>query len=299
METTERIFFENGIYEDVLEEILKAQKNHSDKTFYIQPYSDRLISGLKKYLPSAGHKWRLYASITRDLTNAHYTAEIIDWEYKPDIKVERLNLLNQYIQLHQPGEKSIYQTQLSGKLCANLISIKNLQKLENPIPVNRFYKISDGTPLKVRTRSGNWSYVTLMTEKDDHDYILESYLAADFEKKVKESSRLSHKTRNQRLEAAEKTPTKIHVVTNSYKRNPDVVAEALFIANGKCGLCKQDAPFKKTDASPYLEVHHWTPLSEKGKDTVENAVALCPNCHKEAHFGLGKEFIKINHRKAD
>ncbi|MBV5280875.1 MAG: HNH endonuclease [Paludibacter sp.] len=296
METTERIFFENGIFENVLEEILKAQKIHPGKNFYIQPYSDKLISGLKKYLPGAGYTWRLYASITRDLTNAHYTAEIIDWEYKPDIEFERLAQLNEYIQLHQKGEECIYPIK-NGKLCANLISIRNLQKLENPIPVNRFYKISNGTPLKVRTRSGNWSYVTLATEKDDYDHILKSYLDADFGKKVKESSRLSHDARKQRLEVAEQTPTKIHVVTNSYKRNPDVVAEVLYIAKGKCGLCQQNAPFNKTDGSPYLEVHHWTPLSEEGKDTVENAVALCPNCHKEAHLGLDKEFIEINHKR--
>jgi len=33
-------------------------------------------------------------------------------------------------------------------------------------------------------------------------------------------------------------------------------------------------------------------LAEGGKDTVENAAALCPNCHKEAHFGENKECIK-------
>lgn len=292
----EKIFFENGIYEQVLEEILVAQRENPTGTFYIQPYSDRIISEFKKKRLGGENRWRLYTSITSDLSNAHYTAEIIDWEYKPDITPERLIVLNEHIQLHQKGEECIYPTK-NGKTCANLISIRNLKKLENPIPVNCFYKISDGTPLKVRTRSGNWSYVTLITENKDNDYILGSYLAADFEKKVKKSSRLPHEARKQRLEAAAQRPTKIHVVTSSYKRNPDVVAEALFRANGKCGLCHQNAPFKKADGLPYLEVHHWTPLADGGTDTIENAVALCPNCHKEAHFGNNKEFIKINHIK--
>jgi 5-methylcytosine-specific restriction protein A len=26
-------------------------------------------------------------------------------------------------------------------------------------------------------------------------------------------------------------------------------------------------------------------LASDGDDTVENAVALCPNCHRRAHFG--------------
>ena len=296
MKTGEKIFFENGIYEQVLEEILVAQRENPTGTFYIQPYSDRIISEFKKKKPADDNPWRLYASITDDLSNAHYTAEIINWEYKPDIQNERLNFLNEHILKFQKGEECIYPTK-NGKTCANLISIRNLQKLENPIPVYRFYKISDGTPLKVRTRSGNWSYVTLMSENDDSDYILKSYFDTDFEIKVKESNRLSNEARKQRLEVAAQTPTKINVVSQTFKRNPDVVAETLFRAKGICGLCNQPAPFQKADGSPYLEVHHWNPLSDGGDDTIENAVALCPNCHKEAHFGINSSLIRDSHTK--
>lgn len=292
----ERIFFENGIYEQVLEEIIVAQRENPTGTFYIQPYSDRIIAEFKKKKPAVDNPWQLYASITDDLSNAHYTAEIINWEYKPDIEKDRLKELNEHIQKYQKGEECIYPTK-NGKTCANLISIRNLQRLEKPIPVNRFYKISDGTPLKVRTRSGNWSYVNLMSENDGSDYILKSYLDADFEIKVKESNRLSHEARKQRLKLAAQTPTKINVVSQTYKRNPDIVAEALFRANGICELCKQPAPFRKPDGTPYLEVHHWTPLADGGDDTIKNAAALCPNCHKEAHFGLNSETIRTNRSK--
>ena len=203
----ERIFFENGIYEQVLEEIIVAQRENPTGTFYIQPYSDRIIAEFKKKKPAVDNPWQLYASITDDLSNAQYTAEIINWEYKPDIEKDRLKELNEHIQKYQKGEECIYPTK-NGKTCANLISIRNLQRLEKPIPVNRFYKISDGTPLKVRTRSGNWSYVNLMSENDGSDYILKSYLDADFEIKVKESNRLSHEARKQRLKLAAQTPTK-------------------------------------------------------------------------------------------
>ncbi|MEC5166165.1 putative HNH restriction endonuclease [Flavobacterium sp. PL11] len=37
--------------------------------------------------------------------------------------------------------------------------------------------------------------------------------------------------------------------------------------------------------TPYLEVHHKKPLAEDGDDTIENAFALCPNCHRHAHYG--------------
>jgi len=28
------------------------------------------------------------------------------------------------------------------------------------------------------------------------------------------------------------------------------------------------------------------PLSEGGEDTLENAIALCPNCHRKMHYGI-------------
>ncbi|MEY8786001.1 HNH endonuclease [Citrobacter freundii] len=31
----------------------------------------------------------------------------------------------------------------------------------------------------------------------------------------------------------------------------------------------------------------------KGEDSVENAIALCPNCHREAHYGA-LELVVVN-----
>ncbi|CAH7245263.1 e14 prophage; 5-methylcytosine-specific restriction enzyme McrA (fragment) [Vibrio chagasii] len=57
-------------------------------------------------------------------------------------------------------------------------------------------------------------------------------------------------------------------------------------ANGTCEICYKPAPFiRKTDNTPYLEVHHKLPLAQGGPDTVDNVLALCPNCHRQAHFG--------------
>jgi 5-methylcytosine-specific restriction protein A len=59
-----------------------------------------------------------------------------------------------------------------------------------------------------------------------------------------------------------------------------------FIEQGVCEECKNAAPFfKKADGFPYLEVHHRVPLAKGGDDTVENGIALCPNCHRKFHFG--------------
>lgn len=71
----------------------------------------------------------------------------------------------------------------------------------------------------------------------------------------------------------------------SFDRNPDVVAEILIRAKGHCEDCKNPAPLnRRSDNSPYLEVHHIKRLSDGGEDTVADAVALCPNCHRRAHY---------------
>jgi 5-methylcytosine-specific restriction protein A len=79
----------------------------------------------------------------------------------------------------------------------------------------------------------------------------------------------------------------VSVFSTVYQRNPDVVAEVLARANGVCEGCQSPAPFiRAKDGTPYLEVHHNVQLALGGDDTVKNAVALCPNCHRKAHFGV-------------
>ncbi|MBN7827375.1 HNH endonuclease signature motif containing protein [Bowmanella dokdonensis] len=36
--------------------------------------------------------------------------------------------------------------------------------------------------------------------------------------------------------------------------------------------------------SSFLEVHHVIRLADNGPDTIDNAVALCPNCHRALHY---------------
>ena len=54
-------------------------------------------------------------------------------------------------------------------------------------------------------------------------------------------------------------------------------------ANGHCQLCEQPAPFLNNDGKPYLETHHIDWISQGGSDTINNTVALCPNCHRKMH----------------
>jgi len=63
---------------------------------------------------------------------------------------------------------------------------------------------------------------------------------------------------------------------------------------GTCELCDQPAPFTKKNGDPYLEVHHVKQLADGGEDTINNAVALCPNCHRKMHsLGLKSDLAKL------
>lgn len=109
---------------------------------------------------------------------------------------------------------------------------------------------------------------------------------ANFQLMVEDSLTDSPSSRQKRLLKAIKIPMKVKAITEIYIRNADVVAEILHRARGTCERCEKSAPFaRRKDGTPYLEVHHITRLAEGGEDTVDNAIALCPNCHRELHFG--------------
>jgi 5-methylcytosine-specific restriction protein A len=74
-----------------------------------------------------------------------------------------------------------------------------------------------------------------------------------------------------------------------YQRDSSVKAWVLKQANGVCECCGSAAPFSGADGLPYLEVHHVQQLADGGPDTTSNAVALCPNCHREIHYGINSK----------
>ncbi|WP_269764888.1 HNH endonuclease signature motif containing protein [Burkholderia ubonensis] len=101
----------------------------------------------------------------------------------------------------------------------------------------------------------------------------------------------------ERAKEANGKPAKQKVERNDFARNPYVVRGAILRSAGKCEMpgCKCEL-FEKEDGSTYLEVHHVTPLSEDGDDTLANAAALCPRCHRELHFG--KERLTLRKKLA-
>ena len=48
----------------------------------------------------------------------------------------------------------------------------------------------------------------------------------------------------------------------------------------------------KPDGSLYLESHHVIALANDGADRPTNVIALCPDDHREAHFGRRSEELE-------
>lgn len=99
---------------------------------------------------------------------------------------------------------------------------------------------------------------------------------------INEATYISDKDLQSHLES--KNPKKITVTSTCYERSVYISEFAKRCAKGKCQLCLCDAPFKNKLGKPHLETHHIIWLSRGGDDSIENTVALCPNCHSKMHI---------------
>jgi len=77
----------------------------------------------------------------------------------------------------------------------------------------------------------------------------------------------------------------------AFVRNPEVRRIALERAGGRCEHCGQ-VGFRMNNGTVFLETHHIVPLSEGGPDTTDNVAAICPNHHREAHYGAKRDSIR-------
>lgn len=76
-------------------------------------------------------------------------------------------------------------------------------------------------------------------------------------------------------------------------RDDRVRKQFLKRAQGRCEHCGE-LGFKRSNGSYFVEAHHIISLAEQGPDTLENVIALCPNHHREAHFGEGWEQLEAD-----
>lgn len=87
------------------------------------------------------------------------------------------------------------------------------------------------------------------------------------------------------------SPDRARRVTQFIERDQQVRAFVIMRAKGKCEHCGIQS-FITTSGKFYLETHHVIALCDSGRDTVDNVIALCPQHHREAHYGKDAESLE-------
>lgn len=104
------------------------------------------------------------------------------------------------------------------------------------------------------------------------------------------------KTRKQLIEELSKSKPKedetITINKIQYKRDNYTIALIKQVRGHQCQICSKEIITK--EGTKYIEAAHIIAKSDKGKETPDNILLLCPNCHKE--FDLGDRKI-ISHNK--
>ena len=84
-----------------------------------------------------------------------------------------------------------------------------------------------------------------------------------------------------------KQPRSATTTTTVFDRDARIVALAKKRAAYRCEVRACTPPlFKKSDGTSYVEVHHIIMLADGGRDEPENVACLCPNHHRELHYGV-------------
>lgn len=108
---------------------------------------------------------------------------------------------------------------------------------------------------------------------------------ADDDKEYLSGEDLTLKPLREKLLIRERGPIRGYLATKEFRKgNAQISAYAKLRARGICENCDKAAPFKDKDGEPFLEVHHINRLADDGPDISGNMAAICPNCHREAHF---------------
>jgi predicted HNH restriction endonuclease len=86
----------------------------------------------------------------------------------------------------------------------------------------------------------------------------------------------------------------VEVKTKSYRSNPILKEQLKILYEYKCQICgtqikkigwKSTIPPVKQYNYLMADIHHIIPLHQGGKDSSENMICVCPNCHKRLHTG--------------
>jgi len=77
---------------------------------------------------------------------------------------------------------------------------------------------------------------------------------------------------------------------NTYKTDPKLKNKVFMDKNYKCEMDEEHQTFKKDNGIIFMEGHHLIPMKAQKDfdiniDRTENIICLCPNCHRQIHYG--------------
>ncbi len=264
-------------YVSGLEEFLK-QHSHvwSGWTYRIMPIDETVLSEQKKK-QGYFHLYLHYIKARRDgggrkgSGDIEAVAVVSNW-------ISSTNLIG-------PPESEFTTGGESGDYEAKAwLKITKIIRPKKFIETRRLVNYHNGKELNPSTLQSRFAPVIDVLEPLISKHMTEEDFRQEEEQDEKRSQRLSDKELEARAKQAKGRPVHTQTVTGlRLLRNPDVAAYAKRRAKGRCQLCGGDAPFHK-QGTPYLEVHHIVWISKGGEDTLENTVALCPNCHRKMHI---------------
>lgn len=95
--------------------------------------------------------------------------------------------------------------------------------------------------------------------------------------------------RERTLAAAQSDFPEVRFSIAQYRQRCKLVKQyAMARAAGRCEACGNPPPFVNDAGNGFLEVHHILRLADDGLDALENVAAVCPNCHRRAHYSADR-----------
>ena len=163
-----------------------------------------------------------------------------------------------------------------------------------------------GTPVRFTdpSRGEHKEQAILVADLESSEFLIQLESFVDIVRKFKDSRNaddptgMSDTDLRRKPAAAPTKPKSSTTISVVYKRNRDVAEWAKRRAKGRCELCRKPAPFTNASNEPYLESHHIDWLAHRGSDSIDNTVALCPNCHRKMHVVNAAEDIEKLKRRA-
>ncbi len=263
-------FYINGVFESVLEEIRLSQVERPQEHHFLQPYYYLPYTRLRDSPPTIEAPVTLYASITSDLHHVLYTAEIVDWEDKTAISPQRKDEVDSRIKATQPNEGGFNEggRTPADRPSVNLLTVRNLQKLDRIFSVTELIKDSDGTPVRPRVQPGGFSYV--------HRRVVVPFVT---ELDVGDASNVA--TESGQFDPRDIEDARDRVATSIARRRgqPEFRRKLLAVYQGRCAITGYDA-------EQALEAAHIHPYRGRHTNHVQNGILLRADIHTLFDLGL-------------